>query len=81
MTVYGDGKQTRSFQYVSDLVSITYSATLFAALGKERASFSMDSDKSLSNSTVQLFHYSLETSRGALNSRISFRKDTFATFG
>lgn len=22
MTVYGDGKQTRSFQYVSDLVSI-----------------------------------------------------------
>jgi nucleoside-diphosphate-sugar epimerase len=39
MTVYGDGKQTRSFQYVSDLVSLGYSATFFAALGKERAFF------------------------------------------
>ena len=26
LTVYGDGKQTRSFQYVSDLVSILFSS-------------------------------------------------------
>jgi dTDP-D-glucose 4,6-dehydratase len=29
MTVYGDGKQTRSFQYVSDLVSINCLLVLF----------------------------------------------------
>lgn len=29
LTVYGDGKQTRSFQYVSDLVSILVSIQLF----------------------------------------------------
>lgn len=33
MTVYGDGKQTRSFQYVSDLVTIcSYPVYLFDRL-------------------------------------------------
>lgn len=33
LTVYGDGKQTRSFQYVSDLVSTyTYFSNYYAQL-------------------------------------------------
>ena len=72
MTVYGDGKQTRSFQYVSDLVSLGYSATFFSALGKERAFFLQG--------FVQIFvkfllcNYFIdpwETSQGTLNSRKS----------
>lgn len=34
LTVYGDGKQTRSFQYVSDLVSTFYLTFLWNSINK-----------------------------------------------
>jgi hypothetical protein len=37
MTVYGDGKQTRSFQYISDLVHIFVSSMSYMCCAPEDA--------------------------------------------